>query len=274
MGTRIELHQFGPGAAEGLRDARRLIEAVDDALTIHRPSPATALNERLMAGEGAVIDDPLLFDALLGIDVAWAATGGLFDPTVGAGSAGNGAGRWDAITIDRDDQRIEVSRPVAIDFGGFGKGYALDRACDAMRAAGVVSAMLSAGESSIAVIGVHPLGGAWPIAVPHPYRPDDWLAELALEDASLSVSATIGGGAAAPGRAGMVRPGDGATISEAVTTIAIETTGAMAEAMSTALLVAPPEIAGTLVAARPDARHRFLFPRVEAGASPVTGSVA
>lgn len=255
MGTRIELHQFGQAVPDALLAARRIIEAVDDALTIHRPSATTAVNDRLMAGEVAKTDDPVLLDALAAIAEASRATEGLFDPTVGS----VGATAWPALSVDRGSGRIEAARPVAFDFGGFGKGFALDRAAAAMRAAGVTSAFLSAGESSVAVIGEHPLGGAWPVAIPHPLDPENWLVELSLRDEALSVSSTIGDGAAAPGRSPMIRPSDSIIITAAATAVAIDASGAAAEAMSTALLVADPDAAQRLIAADPTRRFTFAF---------------
>lgn len=257
MGTRIELHQFGRAAPDALLAARRAIEAVDDALTIHRQSATTAVNDRLMAGEVATTEDPLLLDALAAIAEAWHATDGLFDPTVGSGEAAG----WPALSVDRRSGRIGAARPLAFDFGGFGKGFALDRAAATMRAAGVTSAFLSAGESSVAVIGDHPLGGAWPVAIPHPLDPESWpeswLLELSLRDEALSVSSTIGAGAAAPGRSPMIRPSDSMIITAAATTVAIDASGAAAEAMSTALLVADRDAARRLIDVDPT--RRFVF---------------
>ncbi len=261
MGTRVELHVFGAGDADALPMARRAIEAVDDALTIHRPSPATALNERLRRDGQAAVDDPVLLEALMEIDTARVMTLGLFDPAVG--SAG-----WSAIGFDRDKTRIMASAPVALDFGGFGKGFALDRACAVLRAAGVTAALLSAGESSIAVVGAHPLGGGWPFAIPHPTMPDETLIELELQDEALSVSSTVGGGSNAPDRAAMIRPGDGASVAAPRLTIAVERRGAFAEMMSTALLVAADEQVPHLVADRHTRRFRFDFPR--AATTPAT----
>ena len=251
MGTRIELHVFGRHVPDALLAGRRAIEAVDDALTIHRPSPTTAINERLMAGDIAVTRDPVLLDALSAISAAWRETGGLFDPTVGSGAGA----AWPAVRVDAATGRVECTTSVAFDFGGFGKGFALDRAAAAMRDAGVTCAFLSAGESSFAVIGDHPLGGAWPIAVPHPFDPDRWLVELGLRDAAVSVSSTIG--ADAPGRSPTMRSSDGTIVTAAATSVAVDSSGAAAEAMSTALLVADDEAAAQLIAADPD--HRFLF---------------
>lgn len=265
MGTRIELHQFGAGDADALFAARRAIEAVDDALTIHRPSPATALNERLASGGSVAVDDPLLLDALSGICEVWRRTEGHFDPTVGVGEAG----QWRHVHVDAAAARIEVSAPVALDFGGFGKGYALDRAILVLRARGVECALLSAGESSIAALGSHPLGGKWPLSIPDPARPGAELILLEIEDQSVSISATVGAGAAAPGRAAMVRPSDGGIVTAPATAVVVDESGAVAEAMSTALIVAPRSAARRLIDLRRDCRHLFTHegvPLVQAGA--------
>ncbi len=252
MGTRVELHRFGAGDGDALSAARRAIEAVDDALTIHRPSPTTALNEALLAGREAAIDDAVLFEALVAIDAVHALTNGLFDPTADRRFAGAG---WSDIAFDRATGRVRATRSIALDFGGFGKGFALDRACAALREAGVASACLSAGESSIAVVGEHPLGGGWPFAIPHPLDAGRTLVELELTDESLSISSTVGAGAQAPERAAMIRPSDGATVTAARCTIAVDRLGAHAEAMSTALLVADQDRAARLLSAP----HRYLF---------------
>jgi thiamine biosynthesis lipoprotein ApbE len=265
MGTRIELHLFGAADDDAVMEARRAIEAVDDALTIHRPSPTTALNECLMAGRRAAVDDPVLFDALVEIEAAYAVTQGLFDP---AADARTGAAGWRAISFDRDTARIQASHPVALDFGGFGKGFALDRACGTLRRAGVLSALLSAGESSIAVIGEHPLGGGWPFAIPHPLQPEQTLAELELTDEALSISSTVGAGTHAPDRAAMIRPTDGTIVTGRRTAVAVDRSGARAEVMSTALLVADDDQAGRF----PNERQArlFLFDFTREAAMPVS----
>jgi len=261
MGTRIELHVFGSGSADVMVAARRAIESVDDALTIHRPSPTTALNDELLAGHGVAIDDPVLIDALVAIDEAHALTLGLFDPAADRRFAGAG---WGDLVFDRSTARIAATRPLALDFGGFGKGFALDRASAALRKAGVVCACLSAAESSIAVIGEHPLGGGWPFAIPDPSYTDAVLVEVELVDEALSISTTVGAGTQAPERAAMIRPTDGGIVTAARCTVAIDRSGGIAEAMSTALLVADAARARRLLDAAP--ARRFLYDLSKAAA--------
>ncbi len=254
MGTRVELHVFGGGGADAVIAARRAIEGVDDALTIHRPSPTTAVNDELLAGRAAAIDDPVLIEALVAIQGVHALTDGLFDPAIDQRFGGAG---WGDVVFDPRTARIAATRPLALDFGGFGKGFALDRACAALRDAGVVSACLSAGESSLAVIGEHPLGGGWPFAIPHPLVDGAVLVELELLDEALSISTTVGAGTHAPERAAMIRPSDGAIVTAARCAVAVDRSGGRAEALSTALLVADTDQARRLLEGGPT--RRFLY---------------
>ncbi len=254
MGTRVELHVFGGEFADAVIAARRAIEEVDDALTIHRPSPTTAVNDALLAGRGVAIDDPVLIEALTAIKDVHALTVGLFDPAIDQRFGGAG---WGDVMFDARTARIAATRPLALDFGGFGKGFALDRACAALRDAGVVSACLSAGESSLAAIGEHPLGGGWPFAIPHPSIDGAVLIELDLIDEALSISTTVGAGTHAPERAAMIRPSDCATVTAARCAVAVDRSGGRAEALSTALLVADDAGARRLVEGAPT--HRFLY---------------
>ncbi|MES3083201.1 FAD:protein FMN transferase [Sphingomonas faeni] len=254
MGTRIELHLFGSGFADVLVAARRAIESVDDALTIHRPSPTTAVNDGLLAGRDVAIDDPVLIEALIAIQAVHALTEGLFDPAIDHRFSGAG---WGDVVFDSRMARIAATRPLALDFGGFGKGFALDRACAVLRDAGVVSACLSAGESSIAVVGEHPLGGGWPFAIPHPLLEGAVLVELELLDEALSISTTVGAGTHAPERAAMIRPSDGAIVTAARCAVVVDRSGGTAEALSTALLVADDDRAQLLLDGGPT--RRFLY---------------
>jgi FAD:protein FMN transferase len=181
---------------------------------------------------------------------------GLFDPAADVARPGAG---WEAVDFDRRTGRVAASLPLAFDFGGVGKGFALDRASDVLRGTGVASAFLCAGESSIAVIGAHPLGGSWPIAIPHPLDPERTLVELELRDEALSISSTVGAGADAPERAPMLRPSDGSQVTAARTTVAIDRSGARGEMMSTALLVATDAQAECLLDPAQGRHFRFNF---------------
>jgi hypothetical protein len=109
------------------------------------------------------------------------------------------------------------------------------------------------------VIGAHPLGGGWPVAIPHPLEPEQILIELELRDAALSISSTLGANTNAPERAPMVRPSDSSPVTTARTAVAIDRFGARAEMMSTALLVADDSQAECLLDRAPERHFRFDF---------------
>ncbi|MBM7408224.1 MULTISPECIES: FAD:protein FMN transferase [Sphingomonas] len=253
MGTRVELHRFDGGGDDALAAARRAIEAVDDALTIHRPSPATALNEALLSGRSAPVDDALLFDALEAAADGHAETAGLFDIAADVRTGTT----WTMVAFDPLSRRVRADRPLALDFGGLGKGIALDRATRVLRDAGVSSALLTLGESSIAVLGEHPLGGGWPFAIPHPEDPEVELLALELADKALSISATVGAGTRAPERAAIIRPHTRVPVGAPLCAVAVESNGTRAEIMSTALVAADKDAAERLLHGRSSSRFRF-----------------
>jgi thiamine biosynthesis lipoprotein len=79
---------------------------------------------------------------------------------------------------------VRFHRPLRIDLGGIAKGYAVDRACEALRAHGVVSALVNAG-GDLRVVGSTP----WPVAVRHPARPAQRLPLCEIADGALATSA-------------------------------------------------------------------------------------
>jgi thiamine biosynthesis lipoprotein ApbE len=231
MGTRIELHLFGaPDAGAAAMALRAAIEAIDDALTIHGISPTTRLNDGLRGAGHGTVDDPLLWGAILLCDALHTATGGLFDPTAGMGEA-----RWHDIEIDPIHKRLRSPRPTALDFGGIGKGIALDHCVPILTEAGVPSALLSLGESSILAHGEHPLGGAWPLVVQDPRDHGEALVELSLNQRCVSISSTVG-----QANGDTLASIDGTPIRAPITAVSVDPSGATAEAFSTALIVAGP----------------------------------
>lgn len=91
---------------------------------------------------------------------------------------------WDK--VDLSPAGIRLSRPgMELDFGGFGKEYAADRAAAVLQSHGIAHALVNLGGD------LHALGEcAWPIDVQHP-RPEDGkdtLAVLSLQHGGLATS--------------------------------------------------------------------------------------
>jgi len=134
---------------------------------------------------------------------------------------------------------------MSVDLGGFGKGFALERVAGNLRAQGVEQAFLSFGESSIAVLGSHPHGPAWPVGIADMFHPTRTVHTFHLKNASLSSSGTAPfnrmEGRRAQGQiiGQIIDPGSGRPI-EGYRTMSVASPSAMeAEVLSTALLVTP-----------------------------------
>jgi thiamine biosynthesis lipoprotein ApbE len=240
MGTRAEVRVYGgqPGAAAAIRADT---DAVDDALTIHRPSPTTALNDELALGREAEVACDILAAALSICAAMHEATNGWFDPAVDEFGSG-----WPAVHWDRARRRIAASRPLRLDFGGIGKGLALDRARGVVEASGATGAVVSLGDSSILFAGAHPCGGPWSIAVAHPCEAGHTVAHFEFVDRALSVSSSLR--AADDPAAPYFRADRGTVQASPLTAAVLHVSGAMAEAISTALVASPPAAHAALLA--------------------------
>lgn len=74
-----------------------------------------------------------------------------------------------------------------LDFGGFGKEYAVDRAARVMTEGGVASAMVNlAGD--LAILGPQPGGVPWRVGIKHPRHEDKLLASLPVSSGAIATS--------------------------------------------------------------------------------------
>ena len=89
-----------------------------------------------------------------------------------------------------DWQRPHVSLGVAgmeLDFGGFGKEYAADRAGSVLEAAGVASALVNLG-GDIRLVGRRAGGQGWVLGIADPRRDDAVFASITLHEGGLATS--------------------------------------------------------------------------------------
>ena len=99
------------------------------------------------------------------------------------------------VELDLDRFTVRFARPgVRLDLGAIGKGYALERAAELLREAGVSSALLHGGTSTVCALGSPPEAEAWRVAIAGPpgEPASQPLAVAALRDEALSVSAIWG----------------------------------------------------------------------------------
>lgn len=168
MGTTAEIEVVGlsePGPA--LAAAFAAIDRIDDSMSLWKESELQRLND---AGEGAPSPDlrAVLDEAL---EIA-AASGGGFDPTVEPlvrATGGFGSPPLDLsipertallarigyrrIHVDKASGKVRLESGTRLDLGGVAKGYAVDRALAALRAAGAEAGVVSLGESSVGLFG-------------------------------------------------------------------------------------------------------------------------
>ena len=202
FGTRVEI------LIAGLEDARAR-PAADAVLRefdrLHRtyhawqPSELYELNTAIAAGKSAVVKAEMA--ALLTDAQRFSALGnGLFDPGIGrliqlwgfqsdefkaALPAPDALASWrksrpSISDLVLDGPRVRSrNKQVAIDLGGYLKGYALDRASTLLREHGANSALVNIGGNVMALGTKN--GEPWRVGIQHPRQPGP-LAVLALKD--------------------------------------------------------------------------------------------
>jgi thiamine biosynthesis lipoprotein len=93
---------------------------------------------------------------------------------------------WPRVELGADTVRLPV-RGMELDFGGFGKEYAVDRAALTLREAGAASALVNlAGD--LAILGPQPDGAAWRVGIRHPRRDGMLLATLPVSSGGIATS--------------------------------------------------------------------------------------
>ncbi len=139
------------------------------------------------------------------------------------------------IEINEHSNSIRFLQPsVSLDFGGIGKGLALDKASKILDDFGVQNAFVSFGGSSILTKGHHPHGEYWPFS----FQSEEMKEEIwALGDDAVSVSSTHQGKGK---NAHIFNPKSGRVLNSKITAVQTDS-AAVAEVLSTALIASPPE---------------------------------
>ena len=216
MATRFEIALHGDDAVALRAAGEEALEEVDRLeaqLSLYRPSSEIAhVNAR--AAREAVRVTPTLFGLLHHAQILSGETGGAFDITIGPlvrcwGFMG-GKGHlpepgeleearakvgMHLVHLNAEDSTVRFEREgVMLDLGAIGKGYAIERAAEVLREAGVQSALLHGGTSTIYALGHPPEAEFWFVAVEKPEQEASStpLAKIPLTDEALSVSAVWG----------------------------------------------------------------------------------
>jgi len=260
MGTMFDVAAFHPSRSQAERAIEvALAEIVRLDHVLSHFDPESDLSKLMRRGRGVIVDvDPALYDVLNESLEISRRSGGSFDVTVGplvrvwqaAHEAGRSAPSGDAIARARrcvgyekvhlvPPDRVQLTSDcVSIDLGGIGKGYAVERARQILRGAGIVHAVVNAGQSSIAAIGHSPDRAGWLVDLG---VDGTGLGRIELRDSSISTSrqGRIPLREGEPGYGDIIDPARGRPVESSVTVIVRAASATHADALSTTLLLLP-----------------------------------
>ncbi len=164
---------------EEIDRVERLLSRFDPASEVHRVNR--------LAVQQSVRISVELWEVLLQSRYWYQQTEGAFD-VLHASTAPPTNDRWAVLELEADSRRLRFTQPgVALDFGAYGKGYALDRVSELLAGYGVKHALVHGGASSILARGNAPDGQPWRVKIARP-QSQAVVAEMALTDEALSTS--------------------------------------------------------------------------------------
>ena len=313
MATRFEivLHGSDPVALRAAGEAALdEIERIENLLSLYRNTSEIAHVNARAASEPVRVS-PAVFRLLEQARQLSELTGGAFDVTIaplvrcwgflgGTGRLPDPAAVAEAranvgfalVELNRTDSAVRFSRQgVMLDLGALGKGYAIERAVEVVRDAGVTSAILHGGTSTVYALGAPPDSASWQVAIQRPVpgasapadspqssagppgarpelaegavqhmarsaSPSDLLTIVPLRDEALSVSAVWGRSFQVAGRTygHVIDPRTGQPVEHSLLSAVVLPSATETDALSTALLTLGAAWIPTLAALRPGVR--------------------
>jgi len=206
MGTRcyVELWADDPVKGNDAIDAVMAeLRRIDALMSHYKPeSELSQINQ--YANERPVQVDKELFDLIKlsthfsqitegAFDITYASVGYLYDyphhirPSEAQIRAKLPAVNWRNLLLDEEHHSVRFEHPgMRIDLGGIGKGYAVDRGIEILKARGVARALVTAGGDS-RIIGDR-MGHPWLVAIRHPDNPNKVVTRIPLSDSAVSTS--------------------------------------------------------------------------------------
>jgi len=273
MGTVLEISLHGLEsqlAARALDDLYEVAAELDGLLSVYQPDSETSRLNRT-AGHGPQRVDPTVAEVLR-LSIAYSdLTQGAFDVTIGplvalweeaaarnamptAAELADARSRVGSDKIDvGSDGAVSLAREgMQINLGGIAKGHALDRMLPLLDQHGVESALLNFGQSSTWARGAPPGSRGWRLLVRGPGG--GFTGTIELRDQALSVSGSVGQWVEIGGRryGHIIDPRSGGLSTGQRQAVVVAREAALAEALSTALLVLDAEAGLAVVAALPD----------------------
>lgn len=264
------------------RDALDLVDRLEFVLTVFRDTSALVRVNRQAATQAVPVDADLFALLTLCADLH-RRTEGCFDvtstplsrcwgflrrqgrlPTTEEIESARLLVGMDAMELDPRQRTVRFLRPgVELNLGSIGKGHALQRAAELLRARGVEHALLSAAGSSVVAVGGR--GGGWAVDLRSRQVSGGPLARLRVRDAALATSGAGEQFFEVDGKryGHVIDPRSGWPATGVQSTTVATADGASADALATAFLVGGTELAR---------RYCASFPGTLALVTPADGS--
>ena len=295
----FNLHQYkqaGPAAMA----AFQLIDRLESQMTVYRDDSEVSLINRT-AGGGPIKVEADLFGLLQASVEIFDLTNGAFDITAGALSSVWGFDERSPsipddeelaeslafvgsqkLKLDSTSNTLSVPPNMKINFGGIGKGFALDRVGELFRSKAVNDFLVHGGQSSVLAFGssvveqmetpttmsqddcpdvetnetVPSKARGWPIGITHPTIPAQRLGQVELFNEALGTSGTARQGFYHQGKryGHIIDPRTGWPSNRFLSTTVIAPSAAVADALATAFFVMEPEQIEAICNSNPEIR--------------------
>jgi FAD:protein FMN transferase len=273
MGTVYEIAVYDESperASAGIDKAFAEIVRLDEVLSNYKPeSDLSKLNrnghfhsEKVPADLYRVIEESVKYSKVSGgkfditvaplVDMWKAALRGERVPTEEEQEKQRACVGYEKIELIPPDM-VEFHSPcLRIDVGSIGKGYAVDRAVDILRANGIKNALVDAGQSSIYGMGTPPGMDAWEVHLRDPsnhVNPTVMLRENSVSTSEQTPASLLGNATAGH----IIDPANGKPLETKYALSIVAKTGTASDALSTTLLLVGPGKGKAIVKEVPDA---------------------
>lgn len=263
-----------------------LVDELESQMTVYRDqSEIVDINRD--AVDHPVDVESRLFALLQLAEVLYLETAGAFDITAGPLSRAWGfdlrQGRrptddeidaalahvgWDKVQLDTSTNQIQFRQlGVELNLNSIGKGYALDRAGEQLRDEGIDDFLLHGGRSTLLANGHRSGQLGWTARLRHPLRPQQLIAEFVLENEALSTSGSATQSYVIGGRrfGHLIDPRTGWPADEMHSATVIASSGAIADALSTAFYIMGVDNVQAYCAEHQDVQALLVLPSNRAG---------
>jgi FAD:protein FMN transferase len=272
MGTIFEIaayDQSSEHASRAIEKAFQEIVRLDDLLSNYKPDSAlSSLNrsahfhaEQVPSDLYRVIDQAVQFSRLSDgkFDISIAPLVNLWKAAL-RGDGTPSRAQQDEVRSCVGYQKIELLPPdrisfrspcLQLDLGAIGKGYAVDRAAEVLRALGIRNALINAGGSTIFAMGSPPEQTGWLVHLRDPSNKID--PQVMLKDGSVSTSEQTAPSLLGNDSAGhIIDPDTGMPLKTVFAVSAVSKTASASDALSTTLLLLGPERGKVLIKSMAD----------------------